>query len=141
MQDPHVDVAMFCIYSLYNKRQVDRLIAEFAIATPNPLNACQTLSGGNQQRIVLAKWLASNPTILILNSPTVGVDVGSKADIHKLIRDLAARGLGILMVSDDIPELMRTCDRILLLRRGKISDEFMHDKIQEDQLNRAMVKN
>jgi len=115
-------------------------IQRLGIKTPSGENPAKSLSGGNQQRIVLAKWLAAKPRILILNSPTVGVDVGSKADIHNLIRDLAGQGIGILMISDDIPELMRTCDRIILMRQGKIAEEFKHDEIQEDQLNSAMVE-
>jgi len=119
----------------------DEWIQRLGIKTPSAENPAKSLSGGNQQRIVLAKWLANKPQILILNSPTVGVDVGSKADIHKLIRDLAGRGIGILMVSDDIPELMRTCDRIILMRQGEIAEEFQHDEINEDQLNSAMIEN
>ncbi len=115
-------------------------IKRLNIKTPTGENPAKSLSGGNQQRVVLAKWLASRPRILILNSPTVGVDVGSKADIHQLIRDLAGQGIGILMISDDIPELMRTCDRIILMRNGKFSEEFSHDDIHEDQLNEAMIK-
>jgi len=118
----------------------DEWIQRLGIKTPTGENPAKSLSGGNQQRIVLAKWLANKPRILILNSPTVGVDVGSKADIHNLIRDLAGEGIGILMISDDIPELMRTCDRIILMRQGKIAEEFQHDEIQEDQLNSAMVE-
>ncbi len=118
----------------------DEWIKRLDIRTPTSENPAKSLSGGNQQRIVVAKWLASNPRILILNSPTVGVDVGSKAEIHKLIRALAGQGIGILMISDDIPELMRTCDRIILMRNGKLSDEFAHDEIHEDQLNEAMIK-
>ncbi len=116
-------------------------ISQLGIKTPSSELPAKSLSGGNQQRIVLAKWLASNPKILILNSPTVGVDVGSKADIHKLIRDLAEQNIGILMISDDIPELMRTCDRILLMREGTVVNEFQHDSINETQLNLAMVEN
>jgi len=116
-------------------------ILRLGIKTPSGENPAKSLSGGNQQRIVLAKWLANKPRILILNSPTVGVDVGSKVDIHRLIRDLAAQGIGILMISDDIPELMRTCDRIILMRRGRIVEEFQHNEIHEDQLNSAMVEN
>ena len=119
----------------------DEWIQRLDIKTPSGDNPAKSLSGGNQQRIVLAKWLASKPRILILNSPTVGVDVGSKVDIHRLIRDLAGQGIGILMISDDIPELMRTCDRVILMRNGKIAEEFQHNELNEDQLNSAMVKN
>lgn len=100
----------------------------------------KSLSGGNQQRIVLAKWLASKPRVLILNSPTVGVDVGSKADIHALIRRLAGERMGVLLISDDIPELMRTCDRVLLMRQGRVARVFNHAEINEEALNQAMLE-
>jgi simple sugar transport system ATP-binding protein len=109
------------------------------IKTPSGDLPAKSLSGGNQQRIVLAKWLAEKPDILILNGPTVGVDVGSKAEIHQLIQELANQGMGILLISDDIPELVRNCSRILLMRSGKITDEFARDKINADQLNEAMI--
>jgi simple sugar transport system ATP-binding protein len=99
----------------------------------------RSLSGGNQQRVVLAKWLASNPRVLILNGPTVGVDVGSKAEIHEFIRSLAKQGIGILLISDDIPELMQTCHRILLMRAGKIVEEFRREDISEQELNTELV--
>ena len=115
-------------------------IKHLNIKTPSGDLPAKSLSGGNQQRIVLAKWLAKEPNILILNSPTVGVDVGSKVEIQKLIHNLADEGMGILLISDDIPELMRTCDRILLMRNGKISKEFKREEINEDQLNSEMIK-
>jgi simple sugar transport system ATP-binding protein len=109
-------------------------IQRLEIKTPSGVLAAKSLSGGNQQRVVLAKWMASNPKILILNGPTLGVDVGSKADIHNLIRSLANQGLGILLISDDIPELIQTCHRILLMRNGRIAKEFKREDITESQL-------
>jgi simple sugar transport system ATP-binding protein len=99
-----------------------------------------SLSGGNQQRVVLAKWLASSPKILILNGPTVGVDVGSKMELHELIKDLARQGIGILIMSDDIPELMHTCNRILLMRNGRIAEEFNTVEVTEEQLNLKLTE-
>ncbi len=84
-----------------------------------------SLSGGNQQRVVLAKWMASHPAVLILNRPSVGVDVGSKAGIHDVIVDLANQGVGIIVISDDLPELMQLCDRLLVVRNGRIAAERM----------------
>ncbi len=121
------------------REEGNRWIKKLELKTPSGELPVKSMSGGNQQRVVLAKWLASNPKILILNSPTVGVDVGSKAEIHELIRSLANEGLGILMISDDIPELMNTCHRILLMRNGKIVDEFRREEISEDQLNTKLV--
>ncbi len=98
-----------------------------------------SLSGGNQQRVVLARWLARNPRILILNGPTVGVDVGAKAAIHGMIRDLARRGMGVLVISDDIPELMELCGRILVMKNGRVHDEFRTRETSESALNEALV--
>jgi simple sugar transport system ATP-binding protein len=114
-------------------------IRQLNIKTPSGDLPVKSLSGGNQQRVVLAKWLANNPDILILNGPTVGVDVGSKAEIHQLIQSLAGQGMGILLISDDIPELIYNCDRILLMWEGKISSEFERGKINADELNEAMI--
>lgn len=127
---------------LNNKAKVEesnRWIKQLDVRTPSGELAAKSLSGGNQQRVVLAKWLASNPKILILNGPTVGVDVGSKAEIHELIRTLAKQGIGILLISDDIPELMQTCHRILLMRSGRIVEEFRREDITERKLNAELV--
>ncbi|GAH83865.1 unnamed protein product, partial [marine sediment metagenome] len=104
-------------------------------------NPASSLSGGNQQRLVLSKWLASNLKILILNGPTVGVDVGSKVAIHSLIRDLAKQGMGIILISDDIPELIWTCNRILLMRRGRIVEEFQREQTNEEELHEYLIAN
>jgi simple sugar transport system ATP-binding protein len=117
----------------------DKWIKRLELKTPSGDLPVKSLSGGNQQRVVLAKWLASNPKILILNGPTVGVDVGSKSEIHELIRTLAKDGLGIILISDDIPELMNTCHRILLMRNGRFVDEFRREEITENQLNTELV--
>ena len=109
------------------------------ITTPSGANPVGTLSGGNQQRVVLAKWLARDPRILILAGPTVGVDVGSKAEIHRLVRDLARRGIGIIVISDDIPELVHTCDRIILMRDGVIAREFRQQENRERELNAELI--
>jgi simple sugar transport system ATP-binding protein len=114
-------------------------IKRLNVKTPTGELPASSLSGGNQQRLVLAKWLAFNPKVLILNGPTVGVDVGSKADIHELIRKLASQGMGIILMSDDIPELMHTCNRILLMRRGRIVEEFQRESTNEEDLNTELV--
>lgn len=106
------------------RAEVKRWVDELKIATPNPDNPVNTLSGGNQQRVVLAKWLATNPDVLILNGPTVGVDIGSKQEIHLILRELARSGMGIIVISDDLPELMQTCRRVLLLKGGRIEGEI-----------------
>ena len=116
-----------------------RWIKQLEVKTPSGELPAKSLSGGNQQRLVLAKWLASKPKILILNGPTVGVDVGSKAEIHELIRSLARQGIGILLISDDIPELLMTCHRILLMRAGRIVEEFKREETTEQELSSELV--
>src|SRR5690606_32711029 len=98
---------------------MDRL----AVKASSDAAPVSSLSGGNQQRVVLAKWLAARPRVLILNRPTVGVDVGSKSGIHDIIVELADTGVGIIVISDDMPELMRICDRILVMRNGRLVAE------------------
>ena len=102
------------------KEEVEKWVSELSIATPNPDNACSTLSGGNQQRIVLAKWLACKPDVLILNGPTVGVDIGSKHDIHAILQRLANQGMAVIIISDDLPEVLENCSDLLVMRAGKI---------------------
>jgi simple sugar transport system ATP-binding protein len=120
--------------------QVDEWVGSLRIKTGDPDLPAKTLSGGNQQRVVLAKWLASNPRILILNGPTVGVDVGSKNELHEMIKRLAGEGMGLLVISDDIPELLQTCNRILLMRHGRIVEEIMPPQTDANELAAKLVE-
>lgn len=115
--------------------EVARWVEELKIATRNANNPVNTLSGGNQQRVVLAKWLATEPDVLILNGPTVGVDIGSKAEIHRILAELAAAGMGIIVISDDIGELKQTCGRVLLLKDGRLGDEVDPRTRTEEELS------
>lgn len=119
--------------------EIKRWIKELSIATPNPKNACNTLSGGNQQRVVLAKWLARDLNVLILNGPSVGVDIGSKYDIHQTLKGLANKGLAIIVISDDIPEVLALSSKILLMREGKISGAFKPSETNVHKLTAQMV--
>lgn len=121
------------------KEEVRRWVEELAIATPDPDNAASTLSGGNQQRIVLAKWLACNPDILILNGPTVGVDIGSKHDIHAILQDLANKGMAIIIISDDLPEIMQNCSRVQILKYGRTAGELSTQDITESMILDRMM--
>lgn len=120
-------------------RAVDNWISRMRIRTSSPDLPVSSLSGGNQQRVVLAKWLASAPRVLMLNSPTVGVDIGSKLEIHEIIRGLAEQGMGLIVISDDIPELMHVCHRILLMKKGRIVAGFDREQITEKELNALLV--
>jgi rhamnose transport system ATP-binding protein len=86
-----------------------------------------TLSGGNQQKVVLAKWLATNPSVLIIDEPTRGIDVGTKAEVHRLLSQLAGEGLAILMISSELPEVLGMADRVLVVREGRITAELPRD--------------
>jgi simple sugar transport system ATP-binding protein len=103
----------------------------------------QELSGGNQQKVVLGKWIETSPEILILDSPTVGVDIGSKAEIYECIKKLAGGGMAIILISDELPELLANCNRIMLLKEGRVVGEidekdFEAENIKED-INRIMT--
>ncbi len=101
----------------------NRWIEKLAIKTPTGDNPVNSLSGGNQQRVVLAKWLATEPEVFILDGPTIGIDIGSKHTIHEIIRDLAGKGMGIIMISDEIQEILDNCNRVLLMSNGRIIKE------------------
>ena len=99
-------------------------VSKLGIKIGLPADAISTLSGGNQQKVVLAKWLATEPKLLILDSPTVGVDVGARAGIFRIVRDLAERGLAILLISDEESEAIYNSDRVLHMARGRIAGAF-----------------
>jgi simple sugar transport system ATP-binding protein len=113
---------------------VDDWVGHLHVVAPDADLPAQSLSGGNQQRVMLARWLARTPRILILNGPTVGVDVGSKADIHAIIAGLAAEGMGVIVISDDIPELLAACDRILVMQSGRVIEEVARADAEENAL-------
>jgi len=119
--------------------EIAHWVKELAIATPNPDNLCQTLSGGNQQRVVLAKWLACNLEILVLNGPTVGVDIGSKHDIHGILQALAKEGLGLIIISDDLPEVLENCSRILVMKAGHIVADMKANEADEKTILSYML--
>ena len=118
---------------------VSRLFSELRIKAPSSRAPVRSLSGGNAQRVVLAKWLAISPKVLILNGPTVGVDVGSKAQILELLREEARRGMAVIVISDDAPELVACCNRVLVVARGRISHEVNGDEITIDTIQRNMT--
>jgi len=118
-------VSHFGLIDLARQRaSVAHWIAALRIKAPAPADAVATLSGGNQQRVVLAKWLATRPRLLILDSPTVGVDIAAKQGIYQIVEDLAAQGVGIILISDEIPEVLHHSHRVLLLRAGRIVAEY-----------------
>jgi rhamnose transport system ATP-binding protein len=95
-----------------------------------------TLSGGNQQKVVLAKWLATEPKLLIIDEPTRGIDVGTKAEVHRLMSELAGRGLAVLMISSELPEVLGMADRVLVMHEGRITGELSRDEADEESVVR-----
>src|SRR5690606_34712934 len=104
-------------------RASQRFVEDLRVATPNVSREVRNLSGGNQQKVLLAKWLDRKPRILIVDEPTRGVDVGSKADIYRILRDLAANGIALLVVSSDLPEVLALAHRIVVMSEGKVAGE------------------
>ena len=113
-------------------------VKDYDVRTASETALLSSLSGGNQQKVILARWLQRNPRVLLLDEPTQGVDVGARAEIHSIIRRAAEGGAGVLLVSSDFDELTAVCDRVLVLREGRIVAEASEQPLQEDSLN-AMV--
>jgi len=105
------------------------LAEQLRVKTASLRSAVRTLSGGNQQKVVLGKWLATDPDIIILDEPTAGVDIGSKSEIVELIRALANSGKGIVLISSELPELLAISDRVLIMSDGRIAREISRDEI------------
>jgi rhamnose transport system ATP-binding protein len=95
------------------------------------------MSGGNQQKVVLAKWLATNPKLLIIDEPTRGIDVGTKAEVHRLLSDLAGQGLAILMISSELPEVLGMADRVLVVCEGRITAELSREEATPEAVMHA----
>jgi rhamnose transport system ATP-binding protein len=100
-------------------------------------NPVSTLSGGNQQKVVLGKWLARNPSLLIIDEPTRGIDVGTKAEVHRLLNQLVDNGMAVLMISSELPEVLGMADRILVLHEGKLTADLRREDADEDSVMRA----
>jgi simple sugar transport system ATP-binding protein len=121
------------------KEESNKVFNELRIKASSMDTIVETLSGGNQQRVVLGKWLATNPKLFILDSPTVGIDVGSKSEIYEIIHELARNRMAIIMISDEIPEIYHNCNRIIVMRDGKITATVNTSDTTEDEL-RSLVE-
>jgi ribose transport system ATP-binding protein len=121
-------------YGLINRKKENQAAAEYidklAIKTPSANEACINLSGGNQQKVVLAKWLYSDANILILDEPTRGIDVGAKHEIYLIINQLVKMGKSVIMISSEMPEVLGMSDRIIVLHKGKVTGEFENSVIK-----------
>lgn len=112
----------------------DSMIKKLLIKTPNSEQKVGSLSGGNQQKVVIGKWLATNPQVLILDEPTRGVDIGAKKEIYDLMNELVSQGVAILMISSELPEVLGMSDRILVMHEGKISGEFTQEDASQEKI-------
>jgi inositol transport system ATP-binding protein len=117
----------------------DNIIHKLRIKAHNMYQGVGNLSGGNQQKIVIAKWLLSQPAILLLDEPTRGIDIGAKSEVYRLMNDLIAQGISILMVSSEMTELIGMCDRILTLRKGCLSGEFNQTQFNQEHILTAIM--
>ena len=116
------------------RQLVEQLMRDLGVKAASAAVAAQTLSGGNQQKLVIGKWLATKPRVLILDEPTRGVDVGAKAEVHKLVRSLAEQGMATLLISSDLPEVLAMGDRILVMRGGVIAGELSRDEATQEKV-------
>jgi ABC-type sugar transport system ATPase subunit len=121
------------------RRVATEFFDRLRVRAPSLQTVVAGLSGGNQQKIVLARWLAARASVLILDEPTRGVDVGAKAEIHALIGELASRGTAILLISSELPEVLTLSSRILVLRSGRLVGEVTREQATQDKLLRLMA--
>jgi rhamnose transport system ATP-binding protein len=103
------------------------------------MSPVERLSGGNQQKVMLSKWLNTDPKVLILDEPTRGIDVGAKAEVHHMINDLAAQGIGIILISSDLPEVLAMSDRVLVMREGRQMGIFDRAEATEEKVMTAAM--
>jgi ribose transport system ATP-binding protein len=122
------------------RRIAQSYVDTLAIATPSLSQIVNNLSGGNQQKVVLAKWLSSKPRILIMDEPTRGIDVGAKAEFHALMSRLAQEGIGILMISSELPEIMGMSDRVIVMCQGRQTGEFQRAELSQEAIMVAATK-
>jgi ABC-type sugar transport system ATPase subunit len=114
-------------------------ISRMSIKTPSLTTSVENLSGGNQQKVVLAKWMMTDPKVLFMNEPTRGIDVGAKIEVYKLMGEFCRNGLGIVLISSELPEIMAIADRILTIQAGKITGEFSRNEFDQESLLSAAL--
>ena len=126
---------------LMDEGREGRLVEEFRgrlnIRMTGPEQQVQNLSGGNQQKVVLARWLALRPKVLIVDEPTRGIDVASKAEVHQLLHDMARQGVAVIANSSELPEILGLCDRIVVLHEGRVAGGFARGVATEEELLRV----
>ena len=114
-----------------------KMIEDLRIKCVGPSQLITELSGGNQQKCILAKWMASEVKLIIFDEPTKGIDIGTKAEIYKLMRTLVDKGIGVIVISSELPELLSVCDRMIVMKEGSITATFTSDEATEEKLIKA----
>ena len=122
------------------RRVAERYREALGIRTPSVFQRAVNLSGGNQQKVVLGKWLFADPQVLILDEPTRGVDVGAKFEIYSIVNDLAAQGRGVVMISSEMPELLGMCDRIHVMNEGALVGELAAAEASQEKIMSMIVR-
>ena len=121
-----------------NKGKIEQLVqdnvAKLSIKTPNSKTLIQSLSGGNQQKVLISRWLANDPDILIMDEPTRGIDVGAKYEIYQIMIELAKQGKGIIMISSEMPELIGVSNRILVMCNGHITGQVQGEEATQERI-------
>lgn len=116
------------------------VVHKLGIVTPSLFTTCESLSGGNQQKVILGRWITAKPKILLCDEPTRGIDVGAKEEVIRILRSLSEEGMSIIISSSEVPELMRLCDRILVMFEGKVVKEFQSGSVTKAELVRYIVE-
>jgi ribose transport system ATP-binding protein len=116
------------------KKVANHYVEALSIATPGLTQTVRNLSGGNQQKVVLAKWLSTRPKLLIMDEPTRGIDIGAKAEVHALMSQLSKQGIGILMISSEMPEIIGMSDRVIVMCQGRITGEFERGQLNQEEI-------
>ena len=119
---------------------VNNAITKFEVRPGEANREVRLFSGGNQQKVVIAKWMATNPRFVLLDEPTVGVDIGTKVEIMKLIRSIAHEGKSVILISSELPELLSVCDRILVIRKGEIAEDLNRNEIKDEDHLQMIVQ-
>jgi ABC-type sugar transport system ATPase subunit len=136
-------VLKYALAGFVNSREEAKIYSrytdQFQIRSAGPKMKISSLSGGNRQKVVLSKWMALSPKVFIFDEPTHGIDVGSKAEVHRVIHELAGEGLGILMISSDLPEIIQMSDRILVVSDGRLVADFSRDEATQENIMAAAV--
>ena len=124
----------FCLSDKKMKEDTDWAIQAMHIKTPSQSTQIRSLSGGNQQKVIIGRWLLTKPEVLLLDEPTRGIDVGAKAEIYHLISELANRGVAVIMVSSELPEILGMSDRVMVMHEGRITGILEKDEADQETI-------